>query len=82
MTKFGNTDTILVQILYSYMGLDECTVMFMKKMLKLSVTFEPKTLQILMPILQTLTKIIEISGNTETFSNVSPNQMLLFLNDQ
>ena len=35
MTKFGNTDTILVQILYSYMGLDECTVMFMKKMLKL-----------------------------------------------
>ena len=46
------------------------------------VTFEPKTLQILMPILRTLTKIIEISGNTETFSNVSPSQMLLFLNDQ
>ena len=35
-----------------------------------------------MPILQTLTKIIEISGNTETLSNVSPNQMLVFLKDQ
>ena len=35
-----------------------------------------------MPILQTLTKIMEISGNTETLSNVSPNQMLLFLNNQ
>ena len=43
---------------------------------------KPKTLQLLMPILQTLTKIIEISGNTETLSNVSPNKMLLFLNDQ
>ena len=66
------------------MGL-ECTVMFMKVigLLYLSIAVETKNLQILMFFFcRQLMKITEISGNTETLSNVSPNQMLLFLNDQ